>query len=82
MKSKAGLLAFMAMATATNPNAFSSSVDPETLKGAKQIPKKPKIIPKGCKEFEFEGFKCIALNEKSALKKYQTFLKHNLPHDN
>lgn len=74
MKNKTALLGLMAMAMATDMR-FSSQVSEETLKKGKYVPTKPKVIPKGCKEFEFEGFKCIALNEKSAIKKYQKFLK-------
>ena len=33
-------------------------------------PKEP-VIPKGCKEYFFGEFKCVAINEKSAEKKYK-----------
>jgi hypothetical protein len=73
MKSKSALLAAMAMAALANP--YSSFIEPKKIAGTKKhIPIKPKVIPKGCKEFEFDGFKCIALNQKSANKKYQNYL--------
>ena len=77
MKKSAALSAFMAMAMAMGTRSpYSSAIDPDDLQKAKYKPVKPKIIPKGCQEFKFEGFTCIAMNEASALKKYQKFLKH------
>jgi len=35
------------------------------------------IIPKGCKKYNFPGFSCIAISEKSANTKYEKFLKKN-----
>ena len=35
-------------------------------------PKDP-VIPKGCQEYHFHGFSCIASSEKAALKKYSKF---------
>jgi len=39
-----------------------------------QIPtstgKKHKVIPRGCKEYEIDGMKIIAISEKSAIKKH------------
>jgi len=39
-------------------------------------PKQPPI-PKGCKRYEFEGVSFIATSYKSAMRKYERFLKHN-----
>ena len=47
-------------------------------------PKEPKkVIPKGCKEFKFrygnnQFYKCIAVSQKSADKKFKSFLKRNV----
>lgn len=78
MKNKSALLGFMAMAMATDMN-FSSQISDETLKKGKYIPVKPKAIPKGCSKFSFDGFECIAINEKSALRKYNNYLKTITP---
>lgn len=45
----------------------------------KPSPEPKKILPKGCKEFKFycktgEIFECIAISQKSADKKFQSFL--------
>lgn len=41
------------------------------------IPKyKPKIIPRGCKEFTFYGVTVVAINEKTAKKKCKKLSKH------
>lgn len=74
MRNKGALLAFAAMAMATDMR-FSSQISDETLKNGKHIPVKPKVIPKGCSKFSFDGFECIAINEKSALRKYNAYLK-------
>lgn len=31
-------------------------------------------IPKGCQRYRFDGFECVAISKKSALKKYRKFL--------
>ena len=35
-----------------------------------------KVIPKGCKVYEFDGFSCVASSDKVANKKYQKFLNN------
>ena len=37
-----------------------------------------KIIPAGCKEYDFGDFKTIASSEKSAIKKYNKFKNNKL----
>lgn len=78
MKNKAALLGVMAMAMATDMR-FSSQISEEEIKKLKYIPVKPKVIPKGCSKFSFDGFECIAINEKSALRKYNNYLKTITP---
>jgi len=74
MKNKAALLGLMAMTMATD-NRFGSQKSIEGIHN----PTKPKVIPKGCKKFSFDGFECIAINEKSASKKYNNYLKKITP---
>lgn len=74
MKSKYIALAMMGMIMAN----YKTHDEPINF-----LPKKEpkKIIPKGCKEFIFynkEGnsFKCIALSQKTAKKKFNKWLKN------
>lgn len=80
MKDRAALLGFMAMAMSTN-TSFSSQSSEEEIMKLKHIPTKPKVIPKGCEEYVFnESFgtlKVVAINKKSALKKYNKWYKAN-----
>jgi hypothetical protein len=40
---------------------------------------KKKIIPKGCKIFNINGEEIVAINEKSAQRKYRSILKKSSP---
>lgn len=60
-------------------NNGKSSITPEKI----SVTPKPKVIPKGCKEYEFIDserglFKVIAINKKSALRKFQKLLTNEL----
>ena len=76
MKGKAYMMAMMAAALAGDNSILQSTVP---------MPKEGKVIktiippiPKGCTEYEFEdGFKCYALNSKSADKKHDKWIKTN-----
>ena len=34
-----------------------------------------KVVPEGCRVFNIEGYEIVALNEKSAMKKYKKLIK-------
>jgi hypothetical protein len=66
-KSKFQLLSLMAMGLAMGSQSI--------YKEPKKVNKPKKIIPKGCKEYNIDGKKIIALNEKSAVRKYNNLVK-------
>jgi hypothetical protein len=66
--------------------AMSTQYDLPSEKGRNKLrpedidmtPKK-KIIPKGCKIFNINGEEIVAINEKSAQRKYRSILKKSSP---
>lgn len=75
MKSRAGILAAMVAAAGiiggNLPHNSSFAVDTKRITG--DLPDKP--IPKGAKLYEYDdGFKCIAISQKSADKKRNKYL--------
>jgi hypothetical protein len=68
----ASLLAGMDSSMDTMSMRGRNTMTPEDI----DVTPKKKPIPKGCKEFDIEGIKIIALNEKSAMKKFNKLNKH------
>ena len=73
-------LAFMSLAMMSMMSDINFGEKPNKAKRKYEPPKEPKkIIPNGCKEYVFnESFgtlRVIAINEKSALKKYDKWCK-------
>jgi hypothetical protein len=72
------LMAAEMMGNLDNYSSGKSSITPEKI----DVTPKKKPIPKGCKKYEFEYmgglFSCIALNEKSAKKKFNNWRKNLL----
>lgn len=73
MKKSLAILAILA-------NVFGGKTAPAAVTAAVVNPPQPSkkpVIPKGCKEFVFaDGFKCIALNERNAMKKWTNHLEN------
>ncbi|MFY8162438.1 MAG: hypothetical protein ACOVNU_13980 [Candidatus Kapaibacteriota bacterium] len=71
MKQLTRVAAMLAMQTISmidfhNIDSSKSSLKPEDI----DVKPKPKVIPKGCKVFIIEGKEIIAINEKSAKRKF------------
>lgn len=69
----------LAMALACCSEAAESSYDglnkPVRIEGSSKRTEEEKMKAKGMSFWQFRGFNCWALNYKSAMKKYKTFLK-------
>ena len=70
MRNIVGLLSMFALASSVSQNQFDlgerNNLRPEDI----DVKPKKKLIPKGCKVYDIEGVEIVALNEKSAIKKY------------
>lgn len=68
----ASLLAGMDNSMDTMSMLGRNPITPEDI----DVKPKKKPIPKGCKVFEIEGVSIVALNEKSAMKKFNKINKN------
>ena len=68
----ASLLAGMDNSMDTMSMRGRNPITPEDI----DVTPKTKPIPKGCKVFEIEGVSIVALNEKSAMKKFNKLNKN------
>ena len=70
IKSYMGLLAMSGLLSSVMQQQFDlgerNNLKPEDI----DVKPKKKLIPKGCKVYDIEGVEIVALNEKSAIKKY------------
>lgn len=78
MRKHFGALAAIAYAMAADSPAINTGIT-QDIEPSKLSGKKYTVMPKGCKRytFKYEGkvFACIAINQKSAFRKFQKWVR-------